>query len=170
MANSWMRARLSDHLVRYRHSHGAVLPKQGDQCGGQTTSRGVPKLVSWRNARGQLRHGQCPLGSKADSATDQPNVRFTPKSGHWLSASGCPLCATSGLMQCSKFALGQKRGHFITPRQCPLFPRKRTSSRPRRGKVSNLLRAYLQAIKRVQSGTKGADSKPKLALLCVPNA
>ena len=98
------------------------------------------------------------------------HVCFTPKSGYWNSVAQCPLCATSGLMQCSKFALGQKRGHFITPRQCPLFPRKRTSSRPRRGKVSNLLRAYLQAIKRVQSGTKGADSKPKLALLCVPNA
>jgi hypothetical protein len=23
------------------------------------------------------------------------NVRFTPKSGHWLSPLGCPLCATS---------------------------------------------------------------------------
>jgi len=30
------------------------------------------------------------------------NVRFTPESGHWLSASECPLCAKSGLMQCSK--------------------------------------------------------------------
>ena len=169
MANSWMRARLSDHLVRYRHSHRSpAKARRSVRRANHFTGR--PKLVSWRNARGQLRHGQCPLGSKADIATDQPNVRFTPKSGHWLSASGCPLCATSGLMQCSKFALGQKRGHFITPRQCPLFPRKRTSSRPRRGKVSNLLRAYLQAIKRVQSGTKGADSKPKLALLCVPNA
>src|SRR5262249_60005381 len=25
-----------------------------------------------------------------------PNVRFTPKSGHWLSVLGCPLCAKSG--------------------------------------------------------------------------
>ena len=93
MANSWMRARLSDHLVRYRHSHGAVLRKQGDRRRANHFT-GRPKIVSWRNARGQLRHGQCPLGSKADIATDQPNVRFTPKSGHWLSASGCPLCAT----------------------------------------------------------------------------
>jgi hypothetical protein len=32
------------------------------------------------------------------------NVRFTPKSGHWLSALGCPLCAKSG-----HFAL--RKGH-----------------------------------------------------------
>jgi hypothetical protein len=36
------------------------------------------------------------FGSKADMATSQRNVRFTPKSGHWLSVSGCPLCAKSG--------------------------------------------------------------------------
>jgi hypothetical protein len=30
------------------------------------------------------------------------NVRFTPKSRHWKLVSKCPLCAKSGLMQCSK--------------------------------------------------------------------
>jgi hypothetical protein len=29
------------------------------------------------------------------------HVRFTPKSGHCLTTVGCPLCAKSGLMQCS---------------------------------------------------------------------
>jgi hypothetical protein len=33
------------------------------------------------------------------------NVRFTPKSGHSAARPGCPLCAKSGLMQCSKNAL-----------------------------------------------------------------
>jgi hypothetical protein len=35
-------------------------------------------------------------GSKADIGARRINVRFTPKSGHWLSASGCLLCANSG--------------------------------------------------------------------------
>ena len=34
MANSWMRARLSGHLVRYRHSGGAVLRSSGDAIDG----------------------------------------------------------------------------------------------------------------------------------------
>ena len=33
------------------------------------------------------------------------DVRFTPKSGHSLERSTCPLCAISGLMHCSKKAL-----------------------------------------------------------------
>jgi len=35
------------------------------------------------------------FGSKADIDTRESNVRFTPESGHWLSMSGCPLCAKS---------------------------------------------------------------------------
>jgi hypothetical protein len=31
------------------------------------------------------------FGSKADIAASPTNVRFTPKSGHWLSLSQCPL-------------------------------------------------------------------------------
>src|SRR5215467_10199104 len=38
-------------------------------------------------------HVNVRFGSKADIARDQLNVRFTPKSRHWLSAAGCPLCA-----------------------------------------------------------------------------
>jgi hypothetical protein len=29
------------------------------------------------------------------------DVRFTPESGHCRTTGGCPLCAKSGLMQCS---------------------------------------------------------------------
>ena len=36
------------------------------------------------------------FGSKADIEAPQPDVRFTPKSRHHLSAVGCPLCAKSG--------------------------------------------------------------------------
>jgi hypothetical protein len=36
------------------------------------------------------------FGSKADIVGYQRNVRFTPKSGHQLSQSGCPLCAING--------------------------------------------------------------------------
>src|SRR6516162_7666866 len=35
------------------------------------------------------------FGSKADIGACPRHVRFTPKSGHWLSALGCPLCAKS---------------------------------------------------------------------------
>src|SRR5215831_6195644 len=41
------------------------------------------------------------FGSKADISAMLIHVRFTPKSGHWLNASGCPLCARNGLMRCS---------------------------------------------------------------------
>ena len=36
------------------------------------------------------------FGSLADIETLQRDVCFTPESGHWLSVSGCPLCANSG--------------------------------------------------------------------------
>jgi hypothetical protein len=31
------------------------------------------------------------FGSKADIGARLAHVRFTPESGHWLSASGCPV-------------------------------------------------------------------------------
>ena len=40
------------------------------------------------------------FGSKADIEAHPRNVRFTPKSGHRVSALACPLCAKSGLLQC----------------------------------------------------------------------
>jgi hypothetical protein len=36
------------------------------------------------------------FGSKADIGAGATDVRFTPKSGHRLSALGRPLCAKSG--------------------------------------------------------------------------
>src|SRR5215831_4422319 len=36
--------------------------------------------------------GDVRFGSKADIASDQPNVRFTPESGHSLAQLSCPLC------------------------------------------------------------------------------
>jgi hypothetical protein len=42
------------------------------------------------------------FGSKADMATSQHNVRFTPESGHWNSVAECLLCAKSRLMHRSK--------------------------------------------------------------------
>ena len=48
-------------------------------------------------------------GSGIDVLRAGADVRFTPKSGHWNSASECPLCANSGLMHCNKKAL-----HSIT--------------------------------------------------------
>lgn len=36
------------------------------------------------------------FGSKADIEARQSDVRFTPKSGHWLRALGSPLSAKSG--------------------------------------------------------------------------
>jgi hypothetical protein len=36
------------------------------------------------------------IGSYADIEVLRPDVRFTPKSGHRLARSPCPLCAKSG--------------------------------------------------------------------------
>src|SRR5215469_3235063 len=41
------------------------------------------------------------FGSKAHIGLVPVDVRFTPESGHWLSASGRLLCAKSGHMRCS---------------------------------------------------------------------
>ena len=37
------------------------------------------------------------FGSEADIEAPPPDVRFTPNSGHQLTALGCPLSANSGL-------------------------------------------------------------------------
>ena len=47
-------------------------------------------------ARQQFRAAYVRFGSKADIAVRPINVRFTPKSRHWNSVVGCPLCANSG--------------------------------------------------------------------------
>ena len=44
------------------------------------------------------------FGSKADIPATSPDVRFTPKSGHWFRLSGCPLCAKSGREQLQQMA------------------------------------------------------------------
>jgi hypothetical protein len=41
------------------------------------------------------RFGNVRFGSKADIGARPHHVRFAPKSGHWLSALVCPLCAKS---------------------------------------------------------------------------
>src|SRR5262245_39355291 len=45
-------------------------------------------------------NGRC--GSRADITRLLSNVRSTPQSGQSADMLACPLCATSGLMQCSK--------------------------------------------------------------------
>jgi hypothetical protein len=55
--------------------------------------------AEWGSAvilRGKSAEPNVRFGSKADIEAPSSDVRFTPKSGHWLSASGCPLCAKSG--------------------------------------------------------------------------
>jgi hypothetical protein len=44
------------------------------------------------------------FGSKADIALRSRHVRFTPKSGHWQTTVGCPLCAKSGCEQVQQMA------------------------------------------------------------------
>ena len=51
-----------------------------------------------------------PRGAAHDRATSLlPNVCFTSKSGHRLSAAGCPLCAKSGREQVQQMACGNAR-------------------------------------------------------------
>src|SRR5215469_9178514 len=49
------------------------------------------------------------FGSTADGRPPLGYVRFTPESGQRADLSGCPLCAKSGLMQCSKFIRSLRR-------------------------------------------------------------
>ena len=46
---------------------------------------------------------QCPLWVISGHGACFRDVRFTPKSGHQAVRLRCPLCAKSGLMQCSKY-------------------------------------------------------------------
>jgi len=57
-------------------------------------------------------HANVRFGSKADTGAGLGNVRFTPKSRHWLSALGCPLCARSG-----HYATQQKWSLIRSPRR-----------------------------------------------------
>jgi hypothetical protein len=50
---------------------------------------------------------RCRVGHGTDIATPPINVRFTPKSGHSMSVSACPLCAKSG-----QSAMQQKERYF----------------------------------------------------------
>jgi hypothetical protein len=45
-----------------------------------------------------IRNRSCPLWGKSRHSAPSSDVRFTPKSGHWLSPLGCPLCAKSRQM------------------------------------------------------------------------
>jgi hypothetical protein len=47
-------------------------------------------------ARQQSQAADVRFGSKADIGLPVIDVRYSPKSGHQLSALGCPLCAKSG--------------------------------------------------------------------------
>jgi len=42
------------------------------------------------------------LGHKRTFSPWNMMSSFTPESRHWVEQLGCPLCAKSGLMQCSK--------------------------------------------------------------------
>src|SRR5215831_19166507 len=69
----------------------------------------------------QIKLRNVPFGSEAAIGGCIFDVCFTPKSGHWLSVSGCPLCAKSRHSHCSNFLfdhlvgereeLGRKRRH-----------------------------------------------------------
>ena len=53
-------------------------------------------LVSIKLRGSNLKLPMSALGQKRTSEQVGHHVRFTPKSGHWISASKCPLCAKSG--------------------------------------------------------------------------
>jgi len=80
------------HLYRHRSSEPAIVREEAIGAG----LINIP--VQWcspMNVR---------FGSNADIGAPSADVRFTPNSGHWLSMSGCPLCAKSGHMHRSNRA------------------------------------------------------------------
>jgi hypothetical protein len=68
------------------------------QQGFTTGGMGSDRHFAWQQSLGP----NVRFGSKADIGGPPIDVRFTPKSGHRNSVTECPLCAKSGLMQCSK--------------------------------------------------------------------
>ena len=54
------------------------------------------KRPKWCASPQQFMMSHVAIGSVTDIAPPRINVRFTPESGHWLSALECPLCAKSG--------------------------------------------------------------------------
>jgi hypothetical protein len=64
-------------------------PRYGDLAD-QPFTNGFRSCAGQQNQLADVR-----FGSKADIEAPSPDVRFTPKSGHDLSALGCPLCAKS---------------------------------------------------------------------------
>ena len=66
-----------------------------------------------RAGRFQIRgaHRDCNVrfGSKADIDACSGDVRFTPESGHWLSALRCPLCAKSRNIVCGASMVRSQR-------------------------------------------------------------
>jgi hypothetical protein len=64
----------------------------------ETASYGSSKCFDRAETRFAPQHktpANVRFGSKADIEVPPIDVRFTPKSGHWLSMSACPLCAES---------------------------------------------------------------------------
>jgi len=61
------------------------------QQGFATGEMGLDRHFAWQQSSGP----NVRFGSKADIPACAINVRFTPKSGHQLSALRCPLCAKS---------------------------------------------------------------------------
>ena len=58
-----------------------------------------------------MRTADVRYGSKADMTERICDVRYSPKSGRWRATVGCPLCATTGLMRCSKSIYSSPRGN-----------------------------------------------------------
>src|SRR5262249_31824985 len=89
-----------------------ALPAPRTKSGSKDYHIFGPRIVSFVAPQRDRNHVR--FGSKADIGACPRHVRFTPKSGHRNSVVECPLCAKSGLMQCSKRSLFD---HFIGAEQ-----------------------------------------------------
>src|SRR5262249_9271125 len=101
-----VRARLGD-AVPGRRGHGRHRQDDG-RGGGRGAFRRRPPAksrltVAWMLSNPSLAldltckaASSVQVRSQADIEARSNNVSFTPESGHWLSVSGCPLCAKSG--------------------------------------------------------------------------
>ena len=89
------------------------------------------------------------FGGKADIQRNGPDVRITPKSGHGLARSRCPLCAKS-----RHSALRQRPALFDDPIggnvQCLIGWRVRQLERIRNGATGNLAIVDIETITQMQ--------------------
>jgi hypothetical protein len=108
------------------------------------------------------------FGSKADIGHAEGHVRFTPESGHHLSAFGCPLCATDSQKAALKDLTAASASADASAKKSLCADKSDLSTTPGRmafaEKIAEIRLAGLKAIEpKLQAFYDSLDAKQKKA-------